>query len=241
MTKTAETKSALPTTAMGGVSWTRILAGAGIVGPAVFTIVTIVAGVLRPSYSQAGGSGIPELGVGPNALLWNAGAILFGLLIIAFAFGLHRGINEGRGSRIGPALVAVSGISYAGLGLFPIAQSTLQLSRFFVLIVVATSIVAPLFIARRLGRGENWRHYRSYSLLSGAVALVVLLALSAGVSSQISQATLDAASKGIQVTPEGVLGSWAGVLQRLFFAVVWLWIEVMAFHILVTSSKSRPG
>ncbi len=241
MTKIAETKSALTTRSTGGASWARIFAAAGILGPAMFTVVIIVAGVLRPGYSQVGGAGISELGAGPNALLWNAGAILFGLLIIAFAFGLHRGIGEGRGSRIGPILIAVSGSSYIGLGLFPAAQPTFQYHQSFALVVFATSIVAPLVIARRFSADESWRHYRSYSVLSSVAALMILLAFFAGVNLQVSQANFDAGSKGIQVSPEGVLGPWAGALNRLFFAVVWLWIGVIAFHILVTSGKSRPG
>jgi hypothetical membrane protein len=90
---TPEAKS-VPRTSGAKVSASiKFLAEAGMVGPIIFTIVIITAGALRQGYSQGGGVGISELGVGPNAILWNAGAILFGLLITAYAFGLHRGFN----------------------------------------------------------------------------------------------------------------------------------------------------
>jgi hypothetical membrane protein len=49
-----------------------------------------------------------ELGeaVTPNAIIMNtAGLLLLGILLIAFALGLHRGINKGKGSKTGPALI----------------------------------------------------------------------------------------------------------------------------------------
>jgi hypothetical membrane protein len=233
MSETPEAKSVPRTSGAKVSTLTKFLAEAGIVGPIIFTIVIVATGYLRPGYSQGGGAGISELGVGPNAILWNAGAILFGLLITAYAFGLHRGINEVRGSRIGPTLVAISGISFVGAGLFPAAPPTLPFHQSFALLILVASIAAPLFIAKRIGRGdEKWRHYRSYSALSGIAILVIFLAFGAGVNLQISQADFDAASKGIQVSPQGALGPWAGAIQRLFFAVSWLWMEVLAFHIL---------
>ncbi len=237
MTKTPETKSVPRTSRTKASTLTNLLTEAGVAGPVIFTIVIIVAGALRLGYSQVGGAGISELGVGPNALLWNAGAIVFGLLITAFAFGLHRGINEGRGSRIGPTLVAISGISFMGVGLFPVAPLTLPFHQSFSFLIIVASIAAPLFIAKRIGRDGTWQRYRSYSALSGVAALVIFVALGAGVSPKISQAAFDAASKGIQFSPEGVLGPWAGALQRLFFAVSWLWVEVMAFHTLAISRE----
>ncbi len=240
MTKASETKSVPRTSGTEAPTVINLLAKSGMVGPVIFTIVIIAAGVLRPGYSQASGAGISELGVGPNAILWNAGAILFGLLITAFSFGLHRSISEGRGSRVGPILVAVLGISFIGVGLFPAAPLTFTFHQSFALLIFVASIAAPLFIAKRIGKDENWRRYRSYSVLSGVAALMIFLAFGAGVSLQVSETAFDAASKGIQASPQGVLGPWAGAIQRLFFTVSWLWVELMAFHILAISSKSRP-
>ncbi len=210
---------------------------AGMIGPVLFTILTMVAGSLRAGYNQFGGAGISELGIGPNAVIWNIGAIIFGLLIIAFAFGLHREISHGRSSKIGPALVGVSGASFVGLGIFPANGTTLSFHQSFALVVFASSILAPLFIMKRLGHRYDLGGYRYFSLLTGICAFAVLLVFFTGVRLQVSSADLSAAAQGIQVSPQGALGAWAGGINRLFFSLVWLWIEVTAM--LLISGKLR--
>ncbi len=215
----------------------KFLAVAGMISPVLFTISIIVAGSLRAGYSQFSGAGISELGVGPNAAIWNVGAIIFGLLIIAFAFGLHRGMSQGKSSKIGPALVGVSGAGFVGLGLFPANSVMLSFHQSFALVVFAASILAPLFIMRRVGRNQDRKGYRYYSLATGIGAFVVLLTFIAGVQPQVSSADMNAVAQGIQVSPQGALGVWAGGINRLFFLVVWLWIEVTA--ILLISGRLR--
>ena len=98
----------------------RLLAICGIIGPISYAIVVIILGFLQPGYSHVTQS-MSELGeVGaPNAIIMNtAGFPLLGLLMIAFAFGLHRGISEGKGSKIGPALVALSGAALVITAIF---------------------------------------------------------------------------------------------------------------------------
>ncbi len=234
--ETATTQPAQPEH-IGG----KFFAVAGIIGPVLFTIIIILAGSLRAGYSQFSGAGISELGVGPNAVIWNVGAIIFGSLTIAFALGLHRDISQGKSSKIGPALVGVSGAGFVGLGLFPANSVTFYFHQSFALVVFATSILAPLFIMRRVSRGQDGKRYRYYSLLTGIGAFVVLLTFIAGVQLQGSSADLNAGflalAQGIQVTPQGVLGAWAGGINRLFFLVVWLWMEVTA--VLLTSGRLR--
>jgi hypothetical membrane protein len=215
----------------------KFLLVVGIIAPVLFAISIVVVGSLRTDYSQFGGAGISELGVGPNAVIWNVGAIIFGLLIIAFAFGLHRGMSQGKSSKIGPALIGVWGVGFVGLGLFPASSVTLSFHQSFALVVFAASILAPFFIARRVGRDEGRREYRYYSLITGIGAFLVLLTFMAGVQLQVSSADLNAAAQGIQVRPQGALGEWAGGINRLFFLVVWLWIEVTA--VLLTSGRLR--
>jgi len=99
----------------------RLLAICGITGPILYTIVVIVLGLLRPDYDHVMQS-MSELGeVGSsNAIIMNtAGFALLGVLMIAFAFGLHRDISGGNGSKIGPALVALSGTALVITGIFP--------------------------------------------------------------------------------------------------------------------------
>ena len=73
-------------------------------------------------------------------------------------------------------------------------------------------IIAILIIARGLNKDDRWRAYRSYSLVTGVLAIFFLLAF------MITSGVLP-------------LRSWRGVPQRLFIGVVLLWIEVMAIRL----------
>ncbi len=218
-----------------------LLAVTGIVGPVMFTTLIFVGGSLRPGYNQIAGLGMSELGVGPNAIIFNAGAIAFGLLTVAFALGLQRGVGEGRGPKTGPVLIGLSGASFVGLGTFTAQRETLTIHQFLASIAFITSILAPILIRGRMKRDVEWQRYRSYSMMTGIVALAVFIALIAGVPQfAVSDATFQALSNGVQNAGQGVLGPWAGGVQRLFFAVTWLWIEVMALRLL-TISRLEPS
>ncbi len=78
-------------------STARLLAICGVIGPILFTTLALLAAFLRPGYSHVTQT-ISELGFGPNAIVQNINFVVFGLLTIAFAFGLHRGLDKGRGS-----------------------------------------------------------------------------------------------------------------------------------------------
>jgi len=62
----------------------------------------------------------------PNAITMNiAGFALRGILIFAFAFGLHRGISEGRDFKIGLVLMTIYGAADVLAALFPSDSSNL--------------------------------------------------------------------------------------------------------------------
>jgi len=194
----------------------RLFALSGVIGPILFTGVVIIVGLLRPGYSHVSQT-ISELGeVGaPYATIQDANFVVFGLLVIAFAYGLHKGIGDGKGSKIGPILVAMFG-GFPGLGsaIFPL-PSPLHLpvgaTGFF------TIMIAPLMISRRLKQDSRWQGYRLYSLATGVTAVILFLVL---------------------LTGQG--GPWSGALQRIFLAPLFIWIEVMAIHLLRLSNQPYP-
>jgi hypothetical protein len=79
--------------------------------------------------------------------------------------------------------------------------------------------LAPIVVSLGLNRDDRWKPYRSYSLVTGLLAIGLFLALSA--------ASL------------GYLGD-VGLLQRLFLAVPFLWIEVVAIQLFRISGHG-PG
>ena len=96
--------------AMLGVS-----AGAGIVGPILFTVGFLAQDLLRGGYDPIM-QRISDLEAGPVGWVQQVNFVVFGLLMIAFAVGLHRTVRPRRAGLIGPAIIAWSGL---GLGRVP--------------------------------------------------------------------------------------------------------------------------
>ncbi|MEE9202181.1 MAG: DUF998 domain-containing protein, partial [Dehalococcoidia bacterium] len=94
----------------------KLLALCGIAAPIIFAVLVVVGGFIYEGYSHAT-QAISELG-GVEAqypIIQNVNFFVLGILVVAFAVGLHRGIGGGRGSRLGPVLVGVFGV-VAGIG-----------------------------------------------------------------------------------------------------------------------------
>jgi hypothetical protein len=92
---------------------------AGMIGPATFALVVVVLTLVQYDFMVGLGwhpvrsSDVPwpsGLALGPLGWLQDANFLLFGLTLIAFAVGLHRGVARGgRGSSVGPALLVLAG------------------------------------------------------------------------------------------------------------------------------------
>ncbi len=203
----------------------RLLALCGIAAPIIFAVLMTVAGFLYEGYSHATQAG-SELG-GVEAqypIVQNASFFIVGILFIAFAFGLHRGIGDGKGSRLGPIFVGIFGIITVAQAFLPCDPGCDVISLIGALhnLTGLSSFLAVcigiLIIARRLKGDPNWQYYRGYSLITGVAAIVSLLAW-IGVS---KVAGIDAVN---------------GVLQRVFIGIVFLWIEVVAIRLFRISRR----
>ncbi len=209
----------------------KLLAICGVIAPIVWIVGATVAGLLHPGYNHIAQQ-LSELGeVGaPYAAVWNAAVALFGLLVVGFAFGLHREINGSRGSVVGSALVAVSGFSWALQGLFfPCDPGCIPVSFTGVmhgtvgLVGLSALFFANLVLWRTLKKDSRWQRYSSYSLLTAVVTFGLFLGVN------LSFSTL--AALGIR-----------GLVQRVLLAIPILWIGIMAIRLLrVSISKATLG
>lgn len=199
-----------------------VLAFCGIIGPIIYAIVLIILGLLRPGYSHITQS-MSELGEvgGPNAFIMNTiGFPLLGLLLVAFAFGLHRGISEGKGSILGPSLVVLSGVGLVGSGIFPCDQGCVDVTiiskihSISATIAAFAMIFAAFAISYRVRNDHLWEDYHLYSLLTGVVTAIVASAYM-------------------------VFEPWLGVFQRLSMGLSLLWIAVIAIQLLRLSLQSN--
>jgi hypothetical protein len=105
------------TTPVSTVRWAAL---AGMVGPPLFAAVIVLATLLQYDFLRGLGwhpidaSPVPypsALALGPYGWLQVANFVLFGLLLLVFAMGFHRGVEAGRAGRgaiAGPALLAAA-------------------------------------------------------------------------------------------------------------------------------------
>ena len=155
----------------------RLFAFCGILAPILFTLLVVVASLLRPGYSEFHNF-ISDLGVGPYAIIQNVNFVIFGFLSIGFALGLRGGLPapQGRALKASVLLVVIFGIGILLAGVFPEnylseGPHTLASSVAFLSI-----IAAQLLVWQGLRRKDSavWGRYRTYSLISGLLSLVLV-------------------------------------------------------------------
>lgn len=120
------------------------------------------------------------LALGPYGYLQNASFAICGVLLIVFALGLHRGL--GRGSKLGPALLGLSGAAMALLAFEtdPIDRTGPRSFHGLVhdasfIVFAAALLLALFFLWRRMDREPRWRGHARYTLATALLAVVCLL------------------------------------------------------------------
>ncbi|MGH2572129.1 MAG: DUF998 domain-containing protein [Actinomycetota bacterium] len=199
---------------------TGLLAWAGIVGPILFTVAFVLQALFRPGYSHVA-EPVSALAAGPNGWIQNANFLVFGLLVIVFALGLHLGMRPTRRGVAGPALLALSGVGLMLAGLFPWA---LDARGDYIVppahVVGAYTAFLPaglglIVLSRRMARDQSWRSLASYSIGSGIVVAVLFLG-----------------TGPLAVPDDAPLHDWAGLLQRGTVAVWFSCTIVLALRLL---------
>jgi hypothetical protein len=159
-----------------------------MIRPVIFVIVVIVLTVAQYGFMRGLGwhplesSGVPwpsGLALGPYGWLQVLNFILFGLLVIAFAVGLHRRVS-GRAAKIGTGLLMLAGVALvlSGFKTDPdlLATGPQTLSGWihglaFLLLIL--SLLATFFLMGwGLRKDPLWRSYGWYSLATGIVFVV---------------------------------------------------------------------
>ena len=161
-------------------------------------------------------------------LLQDTTFFVIGVLFIAFAFGLYRGFGGARGSTLGPVLVGIFGVS-AGLGnaFLPcdpgceFQSLTGTMHNLTGLGGFIAAIAGIFLISTRLKGDPHWRPLYRFSWITGVAALVSLLLW-------------------IGVAKVAEVDSLNGLLQRVFIAVWFIWVEVIALRLLSLRRRS-PG
>ena len=195
----------------------RLFALCGIVAPPFFALMVAVESLLRPGYSQFSNV-ISDLGVGEHAILQDINFWMFGILVFLLALGLSRALP--RTQAIFATMSVFAWLVFVA-GFFPDSPYPYPGNVHNAVAIIAfLSIIASQFLMwRRLHAsiGEErtvWHRYGTYSLLSGILSIIFFLTFGNAPTSPI-----------------------AGLTQRLFIAVVWSWIEVVALKLYQSTKK----
>jgi hypothetical membrane protein len=176
-----------------------------MLAPALFGGAILLFAAIRADYSHVTDA-VSELGArgAPNALAWNLiGFAAVGLLIMALSWGLFRGT----GSSAALVFVGLSGLGFAGTGVFPadMADLTTPGSRAHILMSLVSFgafVLGALILCWRLFPLPAWR---GIAIGSGILGFLALLTM-----------------------PLREMAVPSGLAQRLSFAIYLAWIELLA-------------
>lgn len=197
----------------------RALAWCGVIAPLLRLGLILVLGSLHPGYSQPRDF-ISELGAqgAPFALAMNAGISLGGLLVTLFSVALYRACNSSPLALGGAALLALSGLAFIAVGLFPCdpgcslraPSPVMRVHLLAGMIAMTTQSAAPLALGLRFVTDSRRRSYALVSLACGIVAAGALLLLFG----------------------QGSRLSFPGFVQKLVQAATGLWVLVSGAYVL---------
>jgi hypothetical membrane protein len=174
------TKITKEITATPGTGWrtTRWAAWAGIVGPLLFTAGFLAQQAYRGDEFDPIAQPVSALEAGSHGWIQQANFVVFGVLLLGFSVGLHRGVDRTRYCVVGPALLA-----WAATGLFIAAAIPLREDpdgqvydpggHFVsgVTFFLGTAL-ALLVLSRRLAKDPHFRSLAPYAATAGSLALV---------------------------------------------------------------------
>lgn len=152
---------------------------AGIVGPVLFVTSIFVQGLINPSYSHVS-LPISALAAWPTGWIQNLTFVVFGLLFVIFAIGLHLGIRSSRFGMLGPALLSLGGIGLVVCGIFPWVRVDGQLKEPVGHIVGAITTFASvgtglIVLSRRMLLDADWRGAAAYAFWGGVLIVALFL------------------------------------------------------------------
>ncbi len=182
---------------------------AGALGPVRFTVAFLAQDAARPGGYDPAAEPVSALAAGPTWWVQQLNFVVFGLLTLVFAAGLHLGVHRTRTGWLGPALLFVSGIGLLLAAAFPLAKdahgTTYDPGGHFIagLLFFPTSAAALVVLSRRLRSDRRWRSLATYTRTTGAVALASVAAMVA-----------------LVLPDQAPLHAWGGLAQRALILAV---------------------
>ena len=184
--------------------WLALTGWVGIAGPVLFTLAFVGQELARMDEYSPLAEQVSALEAGPNGWIQQLNFVVFGILTMVFAVGLHHGMRPMRLGVLGPALFLVTGIAAIMAGAFPLREDAAGVTydpgghmpagmTFFL-----GSTLAIIVVSFRVARDPSWRSLRTFMVVV-AVALVVGNVLMVR----------------LVIPDDAALHEWAGLGQRI--------------------------
>ncbi len=208
-----------------------VLSMSGIFAPIIGISLVVVLGALEPGYNHMSMmmsvlGGIQNI----RGVIFNFGIILVGILIILFAINIHKTLNQGAGSRIGPVMLVIGSIGIFGAAFFACNQDCVNVTErsfegimhiFFAFIAGLSLALAPGPIYFRLKEDPQWVRFSRYTLitviLSNAIGILFWGFILTGTRDLVSEVE--------------------GLIQRFGILFTLIWIGVISTQILILNLK----
>lgn len=208
----------------------RLAGWCGVIGPVLFTATFLgLEHVRREDYDPLV-LPVSALEAGPYGWVQQVSFVVFGVLTVVFATGLHHGIRPSRRGSVGPGLLALSGAALIGAGVFPLRAEAGEIydpggHRIAGLLFFSTSALALVFLSRRLKRDRAWSALARWALGAGMLCAVGFVLT------------------GTLVMPEGSpLHDWAGLVQRAVILVALFPARVaLGLRLLTVCGRPAPA
>jgi HD-GYP domain-containing protein (c-di-GMP phosphodiesterase class II)/hypothetical membrane protein len=156
----------------------RIAGWAGIAGPVLFTATFLALEQLRRGEFSPVELPVSALEAGPYGWVQQVNFALFGLLTLAFAVGLHRGLRPIRWGAAGPALFGLTGVALLTVAVLPLRQDAAgeiydpggHVVGGFTFFLGST--LALMVLSRRVAADPAWSRLAGWTLAAGIACLI---------------------------------------------------------------------
>ena len=203
----------------------RIIAWAGIIGPALFVTVFTLEGWLRPGYNPLE-TYISALSLGPRGWIQETNFIVLGLLLALFTWGVAAEFRKGKASRAGVVLFAIMACLFIVSGPFVMdptgtPQSALTihgtihgLAGGIIFLLMPISIFVFL---RRFREDPSWQSIQRCTLVLGVIEAATDLFFI--ITSKVPQIL-------------NAFTGWMGLIQRAALVPFMIWVFVFGLGLL---------
>jgi hypothetical membrane protein len=209
----------------------RIAPWAGMIGPAVFVMVFLIEGWLRPGYNWLS-TYVSDLSIGPRGWIQILNFLIVGTALFIFSRGAAAEFRSGKASRWGVILLTVLSICFFVSGPFvtdPIGTPREQVTTvglvhgiFGAVVFVCMPICIFVFL-RRFREDPRWQSLRGWTLFLGILCAIGSILL-----------TLFTKSNDLL----NLFKDWVGLIQRTAIIPFMVWVFLFG---LTWLRHSRPA